>query len=129
MNRYFKNGHLKDRQIVQALRQASQDYENGEISEVSDTLMEILDAIKKWETTEEQDQHSINDSKDKQILHEVKSALPNMSEAEEKMVLSLISEGYDTDDIIDRICFGGWLDEYIEQVMYAEKQGNKTNIS
>ena len=87
MNRYFKNGHLKDRQIVQALRQASQDYENGEISEVIDTLMEILDAIKKWETTEEQDQHSINDSKDKQILHEVKSALPNMSEAEKNGVI------------------------------------------
>ena len=60
MNRYFKNGHLKDKQIVQDLRQASQDYENGEISEVSDTLMEILDAIKMWETTGDQEQHLAN---------------------------------------------------------------------
>lgn len=126
MNRYFKNQHLKDKQIVQALRQASQDYENGEISEVSDTLMEILDAIKMWETTGDQEQHSANkdetiasdESKGKQILDEVKNALPNMSEVEEKIALNLISDGYDTDDIIYRICFDDWFYEYIGQVMH-----------
>lgn len=126
MNRYFKNQHLKDKQIVQALRQASQDYENGEISEVSDTLMEILDAIKMWETTGDQEQHLANkdktiasdESKGKQMLDEVKNALPNMSEVEEKIALNLISDGYDTDDIIDGICFDDWFDEYIDQVMH-----------
>lgn len=126
MNRYFKNQHLKDKQIVQALRQASQDYENGEISEVSDTLMEILDAIKMWETTGDQEQHLANkdetiasdESKGKQMLDEVKNALPNMSEVEEKIALNLISDGYDTDDIIDRICFDDWFNEYIGQVMH-----------
>lgn len=126
MNRYFKNQHLKDKQIVQALRQTSQDYENGEISEVSDTLMEILDAIKMWETTGDQEQQLANkyetiasdESKGKQILDEVKNALPNMSEVEEKIALNLISDGYDTDDIIYRICFDDWFNEYIGQVMH-----------
>lgn len=44
--------------------------------------------------------------------------LPNMPETEEKMALNLISDGYDTDDIIDRICFDNWFVEYIDQVMH-----------
>ena len=52
------------------------------------------------------------------MLDEVKNALPNMSEVEEKIALNLISDGYDTDDIIDRICFDDWFNEYIGQVMH-----------
>lgn len=34
------------------------------------------------------------------------------------MRVNLISDGYDTDDIIDGICFDDWFDEYIDRVMH-----------
>lgn len=40
---------LKDREIAAALRQAAEDYENGEIIEVHDLLEEIVDAIESFE--------------------------------------------------------------------------------
>ena len=51
-NKFFANGKLKDKKIVAALQQAAKDYENGEIAEVHDLLMEIVAAIDEWEDTE-----------------------------------------------------------------------------
>lgn len=51
-NRYFCNGRLKDQKIVCALKQAAKDYENGEIAEVRDLLLEIVAAIDEWEAVE-----------------------------------------------------------------------------
>lgn len=45
MSKFFKNGKLKDKKIVAALRKAAEDYENGEIIEIEDVLIEIIDAI------------------------------------------------------------------------------------
>lgn len=47
-NRFFVGGELLDNHITKALHQAATDYENGEISEVRDLLMEIVDAIDEW---------------------------------------------------------------------------------
>ena len=47
-NRFYKNGKLKDNEIVMALSNAADDYENGEIMEVRDLLEEIIQAIDKW---------------------------------------------------------------------------------
>lgn len=49
MNNAFisKNG-LQDDKIVKALRKAANDYENGELSEVQDTLNEIAWAIQEF---------------------------------------------------------------------------------
>ena len=44
-NRFYGTNELKDKEIVEALRQAAADYENGEIIEVSDILCEIVKAI------------------------------------------------------------------------------------
>ena len=44
-SRFFQNGELKDAKIVDALRQAATQYENGEIVEVYDTLIDIVSAI------------------------------------------------------------------------------------
>lgn len=41
-------GKLKDSEIVKALRQTADDYENGEIVEVHDLLEEIVDAIESF---------------------------------------------------------------------------------
>lgn len=43
--RFFKDGELKDKEIVKALQQAAVDYDNGEIVEVRDLLVEIVQAI------------------------------------------------------------------------------------
>ena len=51
-NRFFANGELKDKKIAAALRQAANDYENGEIAEVRDLLLEIAAAIDEWEAAE-----------------------------------------------------------------------------
>lgn len=43
--RFIKNGELEDKKICDALRKASNNYENGEIIEVRDLLVEIVNAI------------------------------------------------------------------------------------
>ena len=52
-NKFFANGELKDKKIVTALTQAAKDYENGEIAEVRDLLLEIAAAIDEWEDAED----------------------------------------------------------------------------
>lgn len=48
-NKFYKKGELKDKRIVAALRKAAEGYENGEISETHDVLIEIVQAIEEWE--------------------------------------------------------------------------------
>ena len=47
--KYYKNGKLKDKLIVSALRDAALMYENGEIVEVRDILLDIADSIDEFE--------------------------------------------------------------------------------
>lgn len=44
-NRFFDNGKLKDGEIITALSDAADTYDNGEIIEVRDLLAEIVYAI------------------------------------------------------------------------------------
>lgn len=46
--RFFKNGKLKDKEIESALREAANDYANGEIWEVKETLEAIIRAVEEW---------------------------------------------------------------------------------
>ena len=48
-NKFFAKGELKDDKIITALKRAANDYENGEIAEVHDLLLEIAAAIEEWE--------------------------------------------------------------------------------
>lgn len=48
-NRFFARSELKDEKIIAALKRAANDYENGEIAEVHDLLLEIAAAIEEWE--------------------------------------------------------------------------------
>ena len=43
--RFLKDGELKDEEIINALKDAADDYEDGAISEVRDLLVEIVHAI------------------------------------------------------------------------------------
>ena len=47
--RFFKNGQLKDKEIIKALQQAAVDYDNGEIAEVRDLLVDIVQAIDEFD--------------------------------------------------------------------------------
>lgn len=47
--RFWKNGELEDQKIIKALLQAAKDYESGEIAEVRDILVEIVNAIDEFE--------------------------------------------------------------------------------
>lgn len=49
MSKFIKGNKLQDDAIVKALRQTADDYENGELSEVVDTLTDIIEAVKTWE--------------------------------------------------------------------------------
>lgn len=49
MNKFYKNGKLNDEEIVAALAKAADDYENGEIIEVKDVLIDIVIAITRFE--------------------------------------------------------------------------------
>lgn len=46
---FYKKGELKDKEIVAALKQAAVDYENGEISEVRDLLLDIIQSIDEFD--------------------------------------------------------------------------------
>lgn len=43
-----KNGELKDGKIIEALRTAADMYENGEIVEVRDMLLEIQESLEEF---------------------------------------------------------------------------------
>lgn len=49
MSKFFKKGELQDKKIIAALKQAADDYENGEIAEVRDLLVEIVKAIDEFD--------------------------------------------------------------------------------
>lgn len=55
MSKFFKKGELQDKKIAATLRQAAEDYENGEIAEVKDLLIDIVNAITEFE--EEYEKH------------------------------------------------------------------------
>ncbi len=44
-----KNGELQDKRIISALKKAVDWYENGEVAEVRDGLLEIITAIDAFE--------------------------------------------------------------------------------
>lgn len=51
-NNFFTNGELKDKKIVAALKRAAKGYENGEIIETRDLILEIAAAIYLWDMAE-----------------------------------------------------------------------------
>ena len=48
LQRFYNNGKLKDTEIVLALANAANDYENGCLVEVRDLLADIVQAIDKF---------------------------------------------------------------------------------
>ena len=52
MTKFFEKGELQDKKIITALRQAAEDYENGEISETRDLLLDIVNAIDEFSRKE-----------------------------------------------------------------------------
>ena len=56
-DRFFNedSGELNDAEIIKALRQASDDYEDGEVSEVHDLLIEITNAIENFSIAHQSD--------------------------------------------------------------------------
>lgn len=52
--RFLKNGELEDKKIQASLRKAADDYENGELIEVRDLLLAIINAIDMYAEIEEE---------------------------------------------------------------------------
>ena len=48
-SKFYANGELKDEKILEALAQAKEMYENGEIVETRDLLAEIIKSIDQFE--------------------------------------------------------------------------------
>ena len=46
--KFFNRGELDDKKIEAALRDAADNYANGELMEVHETLLEIVDALEEW---------------------------------------------------------------------------------
>lgn len=46
--RFLKHGGLQDIEIINALKEAVYDYEDGAILEVRDVLVDIVKAIDEW---------------------------------------------------------------------------------
>lgn len=55
MNSFFKKGQLQDKKIIDALKRAAEGYENGEIIETRDVLIEIINAIADFDQAQEQE--------------------------------------------------------------------------
>ena len=47
-NRFIEYGKLQDIEIINALKEAVYDYEDGAIVEVRDVLVDIVKAIDEW---------------------------------------------------------------------------------
>lgn len=47
--KFWKNKELDDEAIIKALKQAAEDYADGAIAEVRDSLVEIINAIDEFE--------------------------------------------------------------------------------
>lgn len=47
--RFFKNGELQDKKIIEALHKAADLYEDGAIAEVRDLLVDIVSAIDEFD--------------------------------------------------------------------------------
>ena len=48
-SKFYAGGELKDQEIIEALAQAKEMYENGEIVETRDLLAEIIKSIDQFE--------------------------------------------------------------------------------
>lgn len=48
-SKFYENGELKDHEILNALKNAVDQYENGEIIEVRDLLCDIVEAINEFD--------------------------------------------------------------------------------
>ncbi len=46
--KYIKKGELQDEKVISSLYLAIKEYENGELFEVRDRLLEIVGAIDEW---------------------------------------------------------------------------------
>ena len=51
--KFYSHGQLNDKEIAAALRKAADQYENGEIIEVHDLLLDIVDAIDEFYAAQE----------------------------------------------------------------------------
>ena len=51
--KFYSYGQLNDKEIAAALRKAADQYENGEIIEVHDLLIDIVDAIDEFYAAQE----------------------------------------------------------------------------
>lgn len=51
--RFFKNGELQDKKIMEALQKAAAWYEDGAIAEVRDLLADIVNAIDEFDNSQE----------------------------------------------------------------------------
>lgn len=51
--RFFKNGELQDKKIIEALQKAADWYEDGAIAEVRDLLVNIVNAIDEFDNSQE----------------------------------------------------------------------------
>lgn len=47
-NKFIESGNLQDIEIINALKEAVYDYEDGAILEVRDVLVDIVKAIDEW---------------------------------------------------------------------------------
>jgi len=56
VNEYYNGKELSDDKIVEAIRQAADDYEDGAILEAKETLMVIIDAIDDFEDNYDDDE-------------------------------------------------------------------------
>lgn len=50
--RYIKNGELQDERIVASIHMAAKEYQNGELIEARDRMLEIIAAIDEFTETE-----------------------------------------------------------------------------
>ena len=51
--KFYKHGKLNDKKIIEALKDAIKDYEDGAIIECRDTLQDVVDSINEFEDNQE----------------------------------------------------------------------------
>lgn len=139
-SQFYANGELNDSKIIEALNEALESYENGELVEARETLSDIVDAIdefdKKYSVYEEPEYPKLQKDKlpgAKEMAEITKKAnAPTKALVKEKMSESILKEIKEAaDNGSHHICWGyeDWcyfapglvgVDESLEQDVFEE---------
>lgn len=106
-SKFYADGELKDEKVIEALTQAKEMYENGEIVETKEVLTEIVKAIELFEKNYEAKETTFPEAKEMAEIAE-KSNDPTRTLIKKKMSESILEAIKEASEGGDRFVYWGY---------------------